>query len=97
MTQGEQLLINPCGVASPPRYHLAPRASIPPGATLGILNNGKTNVSLILEQIEAGLGQSFHFADIVHIHKPAAALPCPEDALQTLQERCTIVVNGVGD
>ncbi len=97
MTDGDQLLINPCGVASPPHYNLATRREISKGAVLGILNNGKTNVSVILEQIEAGLAQSFNFSEVIHIHKPAAALPCPNDELEVLQARCTIVVNGVGD
>ena len=70
MTQGEQLLINPCGVASPPRYHLAPRASISSGATLGILNNGKTNVSLV-----AGL--EARGAQVIHV--PVYRWGFPED------------------
>ena len=90
-------LINPCGVAAPPRYQLAVRQGIPAGSILGLLNNGKTNVGLILEQVAEALTQQFGFAEVLHIRKPGVAHPCPEPDLQALQERCTVIVNGVGD
>ncbi len=97
MVHRGQGLINPCGVASPPRYALAERTGIPQGATLGLLNNGKTNVDLILEQVSTILIERFGFADVLHLRKPSVANPCPEAQLQDLQTHCTVVVNGVGD
>lgn len=92
-----QYFINPCGVASPPRYTLAERRPIPRGATLGLLDNGKTNVALILEQVSSALIERFGFADVLHLRKPSVAHPCAEAQLQELQSRCAVVVNGVGD
>jgi hypothetical protein len=92
-----QCFINPCGVASPPRYTLAERMPIPQGATLGLLDNGKTNVSLILEQVSSALIERFGFTDVLHLRKLSVAHPCAEAQLQELQRRCTVVVNGVGD
>lgn len=92
-----QYVINPCGVAVPPRYALADRAPIPEGATLGLLDNGKTNVSLILRQIGSILTERFAFADTLHLRKPGVAHPCTEAQLEDLQAHCAVVVNGIGD
>lgn len=97
MANSETWLINPCGVASPPRYQLAQRQTVPEGAVLGLLNNGKTNAGVILDQIGDMLKQRFGFAEVVHIRKPGVAHPCPETLLNDLQTRCAVVVNGVGD
>lgn len=97
MSKTQTLLINPCGVALPPRYALAPRKTISPGAVLGVLNNGKTNVHVILEHIAQALQQRFGFADVLYIRKPGVAYPCPEEQLHALASRCAVVVNGVGD
>ena len=97
MTTSNVLLINPFGVAAPPRYQLAARREISAGSVLGLLNNGKTNVDIILEQVGAALKQQLGFAEVVHIRKPGVAHPCPENDLQALRARCTVVVNGVGD
>ena len=92
-----QYFINPCGVASPPRHTLAERTPIPPGATLGLLDNGKTNAGLILEHVSSVLTERFGFADVLHLRKPSVAHPCSETQLQELRTRCAVVVNGVGD
>jgi hypothetical protein len=97
MVEAQTWLINPCGVAMPPRYTMAPRTTLSPGAVLGVLNNGKTNVQVILECIAQALQQHFRFADVLYIRKPGVALPCPEEQLHALTSRCTVVVNGVGD
>ncbi len=97
MPYSQPLLINPCGVVLPPRYALAARKAIPAGATLGLLNNGKTNVRLMLEHIVAALTQRLRFAEVLHMRKPGVAYPCPEEHLHVLASRCTVVVNGVGD
>lgn len=102
MANGQTWLVNPCGVAAPPRYHLAQRQTVSPGSNLGgtvlgLLNNGKTNAGVILEEIGAALKQQYGFADVLHIRKPGVAHPCPEALLKELQARCTVVVNGVGD
>ena len=97
MTTNDRLFVNPCGVAAPPRYQLANRATLPPQATLGLLDNGKNNVSLILEQVAEALMPHFGFAQVRHVRKPSIAHACPEDILQALQSGCTVVVNGVGD
>lgn len=97
MSSSQTVLINPCGVALPPRYTLAARTGIRVGATLGLLDNGKTNVRLILDHIAAALQQRLGFADVLHIRKPGVAHPCPTESLQALASRCAVVVNGVGD
>lgn len=97
MTSNRLMFVNPCGVAAPPQYQLANRAVIPPQATLGLLDNGKNNVSLILEQVAEALVQHFGFSQVRHFRKPSIAHPCPEDILQALRSDCTVVVNGVGD
>lgn len=97
MPTSQTLLINPCGTAAPPRYHLAARRALAPGATLGVLNNGKTNVRLILDQIAAALQARCQFGEIVHMRKPGVAHPCPEAQLQEFAARCDVVINGVGD
>ncbi len=97
VTHNQHFLVNPCGVASPPHYALATRRDIPGGATLGLLDNGKTNVSLILEQVAEALTKRFGFAEVVHLRKPAVSYACPEAYMQELLRRCAVVVNGVGD
>ncbi len=102
MVTHQTWLVNPCGVASPPRYQLAQRQSDASGAglsgtALGLLDNGKTNAGVILDEIGAALQQLYGFAEVIHIRKPGVAHPCPEALLQELRARCTVVVNGVGD
>ncbi len=97
MKENESLLIDPCGTAAPPNYTLAARRKIPNGAVLGILNNGKTNVGLILDQVGEGLVERFGFSEVLRVKKPAVSHPCPEDQLKELASRCAVVINGVGD
>ena len=94
---GNVMLVNPCGVAAPPHYALAARQSLPHTAILGLLDNGKTNASLILDQVAEALVQQLGFAEVVRLRKPGVAHPCPEEQLQALADQCTVVVNGVGD
>ena len=97
MVNGQTWLVNPCGVASPPRYELAQRHGVASGAVLGLLDNGKTNAGVILDEIGAALQQQYGFAEVIHMRKPGVAHPCPEALLEELRARCTVVVNGVGD
>ena len=97
MARIEHMLINPCGTASPPRYELASRKEIPKTSLLGILNNGKTNAGLILDQIAEDLVQRFGFSGTLRIRKPATSHPCPDEKLKELTCRCAVVINGVGD
>ncbi len=102
MVNQQTWLVNPCGVASPPRYELAQRQSGSPktalsGTVLGVLDNGKTNAGVILDEIGVALKQQYGFAEVIHIRKPGVAHPCPEALLKGLRDRCTVVVNGVGD
>lgn len=102
MVNQQTWLVNPCGVASPPRYHLASRPSGLPrailgGTVLGLLDNGKTNAGIILDEIGKVLQKQYGFAEVIHIRKPGVAHPWPETLLNDLRARCTMVVNGVGD
>ena len=94
---GNVMLVNPCGMAAPPQYALAARYPLPPKATLGLLDNGKTNAKLILDQIAEALVQQLEFVEVVHLRKPGVAHPCPDEQLQAFANQCTVVVNGVGD
>lgn len=97
MSQNETLLVNPCGTASPPHYELAVRKEIVKGSILGILNNGKTNVKLILDEIGEYLTQRFGFSEVLRFRKPAVSHPCPDGILREFTSRCAVIINGVGD
>ncbi len=97
MASERNVLIDPCGVARPPRYKLAERRETPNGGVLGLLDNGKTNVGLILKKVgEIAAGQ-LGFSRVVHFRKPGVAHPCPEKMLDEIKSQCAAVVNGIGD
>jgi len=62
----QNVLIDPCGVARPPRYWLAERREGPDERALGLLNNGKTNVRLILEKVGETVAEQLGFSKVVH-------------------------------
>lgn len=97
MARNSTYLVDPCGEAHPPRYRLAQRREIPRGAAVGLLDNGKTNVGLILKQVGHAVAERFGLSEVIHFRKPAVAHPCPEHMLLSLQSRCAAIINGVGD
>ncbi len=97
MASEQNVLIDPCGVARPPRYKLAERRENPKERTLGLLNNGKTNVGLILGKVGEIVAGQLGFSKVVHFRKPGVAHPCPDKMLDEIKSQCAAVVNGIGD
>jgi len=63
-------------------------------AVVGLLNNGKPNVSFFLEAIEKELLQRGNY-EIMNVHKPRSAAACPD--INAIAERCGFLINAVAD
>jgi hypothetical protein len=76
---------------------LAPRPASWKGLRLGLLDNGKRNADLILEQVLAQLTAQLEPSAVVRRRKPGAGVPGPEALLEELRAECDAVIVGVGD
>jgi hypothetical protein len=61
---------------------------------IGLLNNGKPNVSFFLEAIEKELLRRGDY-EIMNICKPRSAAACPD--INAIAERCGFLINAVAD
>ena len=77
------------------RGKLLPRIASLSGLRIGLLDNGKPNVDLLLNQIESVLSERFAIASVVRLHKSRIGF-VPE-YIDQLASQCDVVINGVAD
>lgn len=95
-----QQLMSPFGVRMPrpeTSSTLAPRPARWEGVRLGLLDNGKRNANLILEQVLAELTPELQPSTVIRRRKPGAGVPGPQELLDELRASCDAVIVGVGD
>lgn len=76
---------------------LAPRPGDLKGRTIGLVNNGKQNAGVFIEQLGELLVERYGVAEVVVKKKPIATVEAPAELLQELSEGTDAVVIGVGD
>jgi hypothetical protein len=95
-----QQLMSPFGTRIPrpaTTSALAPRPESLKGLRLGLLNNGKRNADLLLEQVLAELAPELEPSAVIRRRKPGAGVPGPQNLLDELRAECDAVIVGVGD
>ena len=88
-------LMNPIGICRYEKNPIAPRLSDLKNKVIGLVDNSKSNADLFLNQVQEVLGQTYIFADILHIKKSAGSVPAP--FTKEFFERCDLVINAFGD
>jgi hypothetical protein len=76
---------------------LAPRRDDLSGATVGLLENGKQNARLFLEEVAAMLRDAYGIADVKLRHKEVFSAAEPPEIIDEISAACDVVVTGVGD
>ncbi len=76
---------------------LAPRGADLNGATVGLLENGKQNARLFLEEVAGVLRREHGVGEVTLRRKEIFAQPAPPELVDELAAACDVVVTGVGD
>jgi hypothetical protein len=95
MSHGSIEVLDPRGVPHNSENELAERPASLNEVRLGILSNSKPNGDLLLQTIQDGLAQRFHFTEIIY-HNKGTSTPAPTDMLEALAQ-CDVVLNAVGE
>jgi len=66
------------------------------GRTVGLLDNGKLNVNILLDHVETLLRSQHGVSTVVRLRKPDASRPAPEDVAKGFAA-CDAVISAVGD
>ena len=67
------------------------------GARIGLLENGKQNARLFLEDVAAVLKQRYGAGEATLLRKEVFSAPAPPELIEELSARSDVVVVGVGD
>jgi hypothetical protein len=78
-------------------FALAPRRGDITGARVGLLENGKQNAALFLEEVGGVLKERYGISDVMLRRKDNFSAPVPPELLEEMHSECDVVVIGVGD
>jgi hypothetical protein len=94
-------ILDPTGLSSredaSPAFTLAPRPADLKGARVGLLENGKQNARLLLEDVAAVLQDRYGAGDVTLRRKEIFSQPAPAELVDELSGASDVVVIGVGD
>lgn len=76
---------------------LAPRLTTLSGLTIGLLDNGKVNGGVLLEELAEALQGQDNVAQVIIYVKPYAGQPIVDPQLSEIAEACDAVVTAIGD
>jgi hypothetical protein len=76
---------------------LAPRDASLDGARIGLLENGKQNARLFLEELGHVLEERYGAAPTMVRRKTVITEPAPPEIAAELRDHCDVVITGVGD
>ncbi len=76
---------------------LAPRRADLTGVTVGLLENGKQNARLFLEEVADVLRERYGAGDATLRRKENFAQPAPPELIDQLSAESDLVVIGIGD
>ena len=80
-----------------PEFAPAPRQADLAGTTVGLLENGKQNARLFLEEVGTVLRDRYGVASVDVRRKGNFAAPEPAEVIDEIRSGCAGVVIGVGD
>jgi hypothetical protein len=90
-----RILFNPRGVFQREELPLAVRPHSLDHAVLGIIDNGKENAGLFLDDIQSKIQTAYPVSEVLRIRKAIAGTPAP--FTRDFFERCGVAVNAFGD
>jgi hypothetical protein len=76
---------------------LAPRTADLSGARVGLLENGKQNARLFIEEVADVLRERYGAAEVTLRRKEIFSAPAPPELVDELSAASDVVVIGVGD
>ena len=80
-----------------PEFAPAQRRGDLSGATVGLLENGKQNARLFLEEVGRVLQDRYGVAAVTLRRKNNFSAPEPPEVVEEMRSGCDVVVIGVGD
>jgi hypothetical protein len=66
------------------------------GRTIGLLDNGKINVRVLLDHMERMLRAQYGVHEVIRLRKPDFSRPAPAPVLAAMQG-CDAIISAVGD
>ncbi len=94
-------ILDPTGLSSredaSPAFTLAPRPANLNGAKIGLLENGKQNARLLLEDVATVLRDRYGAGEATLRRKENFARPAAPELVDELSSESDVVVIGVGD
>ncbi|HEY7633509.1 MAG TPA: hypothetical protein VH817_22600 [Thermoleophilaceae bacterium] len=78
-------------------FALAQRRANLAGVTVGLLENGKQNARLFLEEVAGALKDRYGVAAVTLRRKDNFSAPEPPEVVEEIGSQCDVVVIGVGD
>jgi hypothetical protein len=95
--RGKIEILNPLGGQEEVSLKLAPRLKRLEGKTIGLLDNLKPNADVIVSRAGKRLAERIPSVKILARSKPEQAIPAPEPILREFAEKCSLVINALGD
>lgn len=93
-------ILDPTGVADTAAkagLTLAPRSHDLSGARIGLLENGKQNARLLLEEVAGVLREQYGVGEVTLRRKEIFSQPAPPELVDGLSAEADVVLVGVGD
>ena len=93
-------ILDPTGLTGKDKkvgLELAPRRADPRGVKIGLLENGKQNASLFLQEVADVLRERHGAGEATLRRKENFAAPAPPELIDALSAESDLVVIGVGD
>ncbi len=98
MNDPGRLILDPTGnVEQSTDSTLAPRLASLDGKTLGLLNNGKPNGSVLLEEIGAYLREQYRLRDVLMFTKGYFGTPVERTQVEEIMATCNFAIAAIGD
>ena len=98
MTDWASVILDPTGAVDQGEDRaLAPRPATLHGATLGLLDNGKPNAALLLEEVARQLTERFRLRDVKVFTKGYFGTPVEQTQVERIVATCNFAVTAVGD
>lgn len=98
MVDWSQRVLDPTGgVDRDDDTTLAPRPGSLRGATLGLLDNGKPNGSVLLAEVGRHLSERFQLRDVQMFTKSYFGTPVEQTQVERILATCNFAVAAIGD
>lgn len=67
------------------------------GKVIGLLENRKYHADAFLQELQKVLEKDYGAKEVVYARKFTFSAPCADDTIDSLVERCDVVIHGIAD